>query len=125
MYWTEISERAVGDVLVLDVRGRVTTIEDSKLAVDAIRQALGQGRTKILVNLAYVPYIDSLGIGDLVRGFVAAQRAGAVLKLCGVAGRVRAVLLATGLDGVIESFEFEGDALGSFVAQAPPDARGE
>jgi anti-sigma B factor antagonist len=115
MYWTKIDERLIEDVVILDLRGRVTTAEDSKLAVDAIRQALCQGRSKILVNLVHVPYIDSLGIGDLVRGFVAAQRAGAVLKLCGVAGRVRDVLVAIGLSGVIELFESEQDALKSFV----------
>src|SRR5690349_9243720 len=114
MYWTEINERLEDDVAILDLRGRLTTGEDSPHVADSVRQLLNQGRTKILVNLVHVPYIDSLGIGDIVRGFVAAQRAGAKLKLCGVAGRVRDVLVAIQLSGVIESFELEQDALKSF-----------
>jgi len=114
MFWTQVDERVVGDIVILDVRGRVTVSEESRRALDAIRRLVSDGRSKILVNLVYVPYIDSLGIGDIVRGFVAAQRAGATLKLCGVAGRIRAVLDATQLSGVIESFESEEDAVASF-----------
>jgi anti-sigma B factor antagonist len=117
MHWTEISTREVGDVVVVDLRGRVTIADESAHATDAIRELLRQGRTKILVNLVHVPYIDSLGVGDIVRGFIATERSGGILKLCGVAGRVRAVLVAIQLSGVIESFESEHDALVSFHAQ--------
>jgi anti-anti-sigma factor len=114
MHWTEISERVVGDIVVLDLRGRATISAESAHAADTIRDLLHRGRTKILVNLVHVPYIDSLGVGDIVRGFVATERAGGTLKLCGVAGRIRAVLVAIQLNGVIESFEFEEEALESF-----------
>ena len=114
MYWTQIDERVIGDVVVLDLRGRVTVSDESKPAADTVRRLLVQGRRKIVLNLAYVPFIDSLGIGDLVRGFTATQRAGGTLKLCGVGGRVRAVLGALHLGGVIDLFESEKEALDSF-----------
>jgi anti-sigma B factor antagonist len=121
MHWTEIQTRTVGDVVLVDLRGRVTITDESALASDTIRELVRQGRTKILVNLVHVPYIDSLGVGDIVRGFIAAERAGGTLKLCGVAGRVRAVLDAIQLSGVIESFESEQDALCSFSAPVEGD----
>jgi anti-sigma B factor antagonist len=114
MYWTRIDERIVGDVVILDVRGRLTVSEESAPATETIRRLLAEGRTRILVNLTYVPFIDSLGIGDLVRGFTATERAGGKLKLCGVRHRIRAVLDATQLSSVIESFESEQEALDSF-----------
>jgi anti-sigma B factor antagonist len=104
----------VGDVAILDVRGQLTVSEESKPAADTVRRLLADGRTRILVNLTHVPFIDSLGIGDIVRGFTAAQRAGATLKLCGVHHRIRAVLAATQLDSVVESFDSEEEALHSF-----------
>jgi anti-sigma B factor antagonist len=114
MYWTRIDERLVDDVVILDVRGRMTVSEESTPATDTVRRLLAEGRTRILVNLAHVAFIDSLGIGDLVRGFTATERAGGKLKLCGVHHRIRAVLDATQLSSVIESFESEQDALNSF-----------
>jgi anti-sigma B factor antagonist len=114
MYWTQIDERMVGDVAIVDVRGRMTVSEESKPAADTVRRLVAEGRTKILINLAHVPLIDSLGIGDVMRGFMATQRAGGTLKLCGVHHRIRTVLVATQLSSVIASFESEQEALDSF-----------
>jgi anti-sigma B factor antagonist len=114
MYWTQIDERVAGDVAILDLRGRMTVSEESKPAADTVRRLLLEGQTKILLNLAHVPFIDSLGIGDIVRAFTATRRAGGMLKLCNVDGRIRSVLVAAHLSGVIDSFESEQLALDSF-----------
>jgi anti-sigma B factor antagonist len=114
VYWTQVDKRHAAGVVILDVHGQATVSSETRIVVDTIRQLLRDGETRILVNLAHVPYIDSLGIGDIVRGFTAAHRAGATLKLCGIAGRVRMILDATQLTAVIESFDLEQDALESF-----------
>lgn len=114
MYWTRIDERVVGDVAVLDLRGWMTVAEESKPVADAVRRLLFEGHTRIVLNLAHVPFIDSLGIGDIVGAFTAAKRAGGMLKLCNVDGRIRSVLVAAHLAGVIDLFESEQLALDSF-----------
>jgi len=114
MYWTQIDERVVGDVVIVDLRGRMTVYEESKPAADTVRRLLFEGRKNILINLAHVPLIDSLGIGDIVRGFMATEQAGGTLKLCGVDARTRAVLADLRLTDVIDSFESEQLALNSF-----------
>ena len=114
MYWTQIGERVIGDVVILDLWGRMTVSEESKPAADTVRRLLVEGRTKILLNLAHVPLIDSLGIGDIVRAVTATERAGGMLRLCGVNNRIRAVLLDTRLSEVIQSFESEQSGLDSF-----------
>ena len=124
MYWTHIDERVVGDVVILDLRGRMTVSEESKPAADTVRRLLAEGRSQILLNLAQLPFIDSLGIGDIVRGFTAAQRAGGTLKLCGAGGRIRSVFVAIHLSDVIDSFESEQEALASFRGSGDRDAGG-
>ena len=114
MDWTRIDERVVGDVVILDLRGRLTVSEASKAAADTVRRLVLEGRTNILLNLAHVPFVDSLGIGDIVRAFTVAQRAGRVLRLCGVNDRIRAVLVDTRLTDVIETFGSEQSGLDSF-----------
>jgi anti-sigma B factor antagonist len=124
MYWTQIDERLIGDVAILDLRGRMTVSEESKPAADTVRRLLLEGRTKILLNLGHVPFIDSLGIGDIVRAFAATKRAGGMLKLCNVDGRIRSVLVAAHLSGVIDSFESEQLALESFHGPDDRNRRG-
>jgi anti-sigma B factor antagonist len=114
MYWTQIDERVIGDVVILDLHGRMTVSEESKPAVDTVRRLLGDGHRKILLNLAQVPFVDSLGIGDIARAFAVTDRAGGSLKLCGVTGQIRRVLDSTRLSDVIDSFESEQSGLDSF-----------
>ena len=114
MFWTQIEERVVGDVVILDLRGQATMSEESKPASDTVRALLVRGHFHILLNLARLPFIDSLGMGDIVRAFTATQKAGGTLKLCGVGSRAGTVLQATRLDSVIEAFDSEQEALNSF-----------
>ena len=114
MYWTRVDERTVGDVVILDLRGRMTVSEETTPAADTVRRLLAEGRRKILLNLAHVPFVDSLGIGDIVRAFAATQRAGGTLRLCGVNERIRGVLVDTRLVDVIDAFESEQLGLDSF-----------
>ena len=58
-----IEERVVGDVMVLDLKGRITLGEGDELLKDKVNSLLNQGRKKLLLNLAEVPYVDSAGLG--------------------------------------------------------------
>ena len=63
----QIEERTVGDVMVLDVKGRITLGEGDEILKDKVNSLLNQGQKKIVLNLAEVPYIDSAGLGEIVR----------------------------------------------------------
>jgi len=63
----QIEERAIGDVMVLDLKGKVTLGEGDELLKDKVNSLVNQGQKKIVLNLAEVPYIDSAGLGELVR----------------------------------------------------------
>ncbi len=62
----QIEERAVGDVMVLDLKGRITLGEGDELLKDKVNSLVNQGTKKIVLNLAEVPYIDSAGLGEIV-----------------------------------------------------------
>ena len=53
----QISERAVGDVVVLDVKGRITLGDGDELLKDKVNSLVGAGKKKIILNLADVPAI--------------------------------------------------------------------
>ncbi len=114
----QIEERAVGDVTVLDLKGRVTLGEGDELLKDKVNSLINQGRRKLVLNLAEVPYIDSAGLGEIVRTYTTVSRQGGSLKLLSLTKRITDLLSITKLLTVFETFEAEDDAVKSFAASA-------
>jgi Anti-anti-sigma regulatory factor (antagonist of anti-sigma factor) len=79
----------VEEVSVVDVAGRITLGEGASMLRENIRDLVGKGNKKILLNLNNVSYIDSSGIGELVSGFTTVTNQGGVLKLLGLTKRSR------------------------------------
>jgi anti-anti-sigma factor len=109
-----ISERQAGDVTILDLDGKITIGEGSVALRNAIRRLLGEGKNKILLNLGSVGYIDSSGIGELVSSFTAVNKESGQLKLLNLTQKIQDLLAITKLLTVFDTFDDEGDALGSF-----------
>jgi anti-sigma B factor antagonist len=114
----QIEERAVGDVVVLDLKGRVTLGDGDELLKDKVNSLLNQGRKKVVLNLAEVPYVDSAGLGEIVRTYTTVSRQGGSLKLLNLTKRITDLLSITKLLTVFETFESETDAVRSFSASA-------
>jgi len=110
----QIEERAVGDVVVLDLKGKITLGEGDELLKDKINSLVNQGYRKIVLNLAGVPYIDSAGLGEIVRTYTTVSRQGGSLKLLNLTKRITDLLAITKLLTVFETFESEDDAVRSF-----------
>src|SRR5258706_9849664 len=114
----QIEERTVGDVIVLDVKGKVTLGEGDELLKDKVNSLVNQGKKKIVLNLADVPYIDSAGLGEIVRTYTTVSRQGGNLKLLNLTKRITDLLSITKLLTVFETFDTESDAITSFSASA-------
>lgn len=114
----QIEERAVGDVTVLDLKGRVTLGEGDELLKDKVNSLINQGRRKLILNLAEVPYVDSAGLGEIVRTYTTVSRQGGSLKLLSLTKRITDLLSITKLLTVFETFESEDEAVRSFSASA-------
>ena len=112
----QIDERSVGDVMVLDVKGKVTLGEGDEMLKDKVNSLVNQGHKKIVLNLAEVPYIDSAGLGEIVRTYTTVSRQGGSLKLLGLTKRITDLLSITKLLTVFETYETESDAVRSFSA---------
>ena len=80
-----------------------------------IRDLVGKGNKRILLNLNNVSYIDSSGIGELVSGFTTVTNQGGVLKLLGLTKRVKDLLQITKLYTVFEVYDNEATAVRSFT----------
>ena len=110
----QIEERMVGDVVVLDLKGKVTLGEGDELLKDKVNSMVNQGHKKIVLNLAQVPYIDSAGLGEIVRTYTTVSRQGGNLKLVNLTKRITDLLSITKLLTVFETYDNEADAVRSF-----------
>jgi anti-sigma B factor antagonist len=106
--------RQVGNVSILDMDGNIR-IGDSRVALqEAIRGLLAEGRNQILLNLARVAYIDSLGLGELISIHITLKKSGGQIKLLHLTQRLRELMTITKLLTVFDVYEDEAEALDSF-----------
>ncbi len=115
----QIEERAAGDVTLLDLKGKMTLGEGDELLKDKINSMIQQGQRKIVLNLAEVPYIESAGLGEIVRTYTTISRQGGQLKLLNLTKRITDLLSITKLLTVFDTYDTEADAVRSFSSSAP------
>jgi anti-sigma B factor antagonist len=113
----KLSSRVTGEVLILDVEGKILLGEGDVEIKQVIDGHLAQGRKKFLLNLAKVPYIDSAGLGQIIRGFTAIRKAGGTLKLLSPNPKVVDLLTVTKLVNLFDWYSEESSALSSFVTK--------
>jgi len=85
----QIDERVVEGVTILDLKGKMTLGEGDELLKDKINSLIQQDRKKLLLNLEGVPYIDSAGLGEIVRTYTTVSRQGGKLKLLNLTKRIQ------------------------------------
>jgi anti-sigma B factor antagonist len=110
----KIVERQVGDVIVLDLHGKILIGEGDDALRDAVTRLVDSGKTKILLNLADVPYVDSAGLGEIVRCYTTVSRKGGRLKLLNLTKKIQDLLAITKLLTVFETYDSEDEGVRSF-----------
>lgn len=110
----ELSERIVGGLMILDLKGRLTIEDGAQLLKDKVQSLVFQGHTQLIVNLAAVPYIDSGGLGNLVACYTTLTRAGGRLTLVNLNKRNHDLLSITKLVSIFETFDSEPAAIESY-----------
>ena len=110
----KLSTRKVGEVTVVDASGRITLGDGASTFRDTVRELVGAGNKKLLINMAEVSYIDSSGIGELVSGFTTVTGQGGQMKLLKLTNRVKDLLQITKLYTVFEVSDDEAAAVASF-----------
>jgi anti-sigma B factor antagonist len=112
-----ISERTIGDVMIVDVSGKITLGDGGDVVLkDKMRSLVQQGYKKVLLNLGDVSYVDSAGLGEIVQCYATVTKSGGALKLLNVTKRIKDLLSITKLLTVFECHDNEAQAVTSFSA---------
>lgn len=116
-----MSERRVGDVVVVSLSGRLIPDDDDDLLFRAhIDSLVQQGFTKVVIDLQRLHLLDSGGVGVLVAKLLTLRRRGGDLRLSGLTDRTSRVLAITQLDAIFQIFGLAEDAVQSFNAPCTP-----
>jgi anti-sigma B factor antagonist len=111
----QISERTIGDVVIVDVSGKITLGDGGDVVLkDKMRSLLQQGFKKVVLNLGEVSYVDSAGLGEIVQSYATVTKNGGALKLMNVTKRIKDLLSITKLLTVFECHDTEAEAVTSF-----------
>ena len=108
------SIRQNGQVSLVDLTGHLTSFESAGLR-DTITNLIRQGRKRIILNLSGLEYLDSSGIGQLVRNYLTVIKAGGEMKVVGLSARVEEILKITKLSQVLAECQDEETALRSLL----------
>jgi anti-sigma B factor antagonist len=109
----QTNTRQVGDVTVVDITGRITLGEGNVMLREIVREMAARGNNKIVLNLGEVQYIDSSGIGELVRTHTTIRNMDGQLKLANLHKRVSDLLDMTRLSAVFDIEKDEESAIRS------------
>ena len=119
-----LQSRRVGDITVVTCSGRIVEGPESAALQQSL--ALLSQNPCVVLNLADVNFIDSSGLGLLVRLLTRSRAAGGSLRLCAVPPRISDVLRITRLDGLFDTHVSEAEAVGAFYQRgsSTPASRG-
>ena len=115
----KVSSRNAGDVVIIDLAGKIALGEGDVEIKNRLDDLLAQGKKKFLLNLAHVSYMDSAGLGEIVRCFTATRKQGGVLKLLAPNQKLIDLLAVTKLINVFDWYQEEATALASFSSVNP------
>ncbi|MGA7631679.1 MAG: STAS domain-containing protein [Terriglobales bacterium] len=110
----QTATREVGAVTVVDITGRITLGEGNVILREIIRDLAEKGKKAVVLNLGEVQYMDSSGVGELVKAHTTTRSRGGQLKLANLNKRVHDLLEMTRLSTIFDIQKDESSAIRSF-----------
>jgi len=113
----QTATRHIGDVAVLDISGRITLGEGNVILREIVRELADKGHKKIVLNLGEVQYVDSSGVGELVKTHTTIRNQGGQLRLVNLNQRINDLLQMTRLSAVFDIEKDEASAIRSLSGE--------
>jgi anti-sigma B factor antagonist len=110
--------RRIGEVVLVTCMGRVVAGPHADFLRDQIRSLLPENKD-IILHLGEVTFIDSGGLGMLVRLLASARAAGGDIKLCHVPREIHHTLTITNLSTLFDTHDTQQEAISAFYQRAP------
>jgi anti-sigma B factor antagonist len=110
----ELKTHEDGPVTIVTVNGDLVIGDAETTFKKTVTRLLEEGRVNLLVDLSGVGFLDSSGLGALVRALTNSQKEGGQTKLLNAGPQIRKLLQMTKLDSVFEIHDDLEAAVSSF-----------
>lgn len=110
----KISNRDIGNVTVLEIKGKITIGSGDVALREAIHDALNKGKKNLLVDLGGVSKMDSSGLGELVAAHNMVTEKNGTIKLANIPSRVYNIMGVAQIISVFDVFDNIDEAIGSY-----------
>ena len=114
----KLNRRDRNGVTILEISGRLMGGPDAELLQKTLRDLVAEGRTRVVVDLGQVAWVNSSGLGTLIAAYTTLKDKGGSLKLLNVSRRIEQILAVTKLSTVFEAFSDEDQVVASFREKA-------
>ncbi|RKZ14439.1 anti-sigma factor antagonist [bacterium] len=111
----KIKEREEAGVAILELSGKIMGGPDSEKFSSTLKQLIHEEKTRVLIDLGKVTWVNSTGLGILISGYTTMKRNNGEMKLLNVSERIESIFMVTKLASVFESYKDETEAIQSFV----------
>ena len=114
-----VTSRICGTVCIIDCAGRIMAGQEAAALEAAIEEAQ-QEFSRIVLNLARVTRVDSMGLGMMVRQTYRVSTRGGSIRIAAPQPFVGHLLGITKLNEFLRSYATEQEAIESFLGACPP-----
>ncbi len=111
----KLKERESGGVVILEASGKIMGGPDAELFQSTLKSLIHEGRSRVVVDLGQVTWVNSTGLGILISGYTTLKRENGEMKLLNVSDRIESIFIVTKLYSVFESYKDEQEAINSFA----------
>ncbi|HEX7502948.1 MAG TPA: STAS domain-containing protein [Acidobacteriota bacterium] len=110
----KIEKRKKGNVTIFDLKGKILFGDGIDELRQSINTSIKDNEKQLILNFAEVPYLDSTGLGEVVRSYTTLKKEGGTVKIENLSNKVKDLMMVTKLITVFETFNNENEAVNSF-----------
>ena len=99
-----------GDVVIFEISGKIMGGDETTMFHGRIHEYINQNKKKVLVDLAKVDWMNSVGLGMFISAMTTVKNSGGRFALVNIS-KIESILLVTRLITVFEHFDTREEAL--------------
>ncbi|HLG32727.1 MAG TPA: STAS domain-containing protein [Ignavibacteriaceae bacterium] len=102
------------EAVIIELKGNVMGGDDTKEFNELLHKLIDKGKTRIVVDLGGVKFMNSSGLGMLIGGLTTVKKADGVFKLANVTDKIESLLIITKLITIFETYDSVDKAVEAF-----------
>ena len=93
------------EAVIIELKGNVMGGDDTKDFNDLLHKLIDEGKTRIIIDLGDVKFMNSSGLGMLIGGLTTVKKANGFYKLANVTDKIESLLIITKLITIFEHYD--------------------